>query len=306
MIWDAVSGRELGVVKFMHTHARAAAFSADSQSLLASSDDGLFSTRLDTQGDGDQRRVSTGAMRRWTNVTNELRSMALDPNRRAAALVHQHEVLVVPLEPGGATGLKTVPAGIHYRHLAVHPDWKWLAGMSGNSNSLDLWNLSDASGAYSRVEIPSSEYFAFSPDGKWFVTCHAGQYEFYRVGRWQEPVFPIHRKPASSQYAPIAFSSRGDLVALAVSRDAVQLLRLVGDGQTPPKVIANLESPDRSPLEMLKFSPDGRKLAAVTQSQTIQLWNLSRLRESLAEMKLDDDWPQYPLQSGAASTSNLE
>jgi WD40 repeat protein len=306
MIWDSVSGRELGIVKFSHSHAHAVAFSADSQSLLASCDDGLFSTSLDVQGEGDQHRVSAGAMQRWTNVTNELRSMALDPNRRAAALVHQNEVLVVPLEPGNTAKSRKVSAAIHYRHLAIHPDGKWMAGMSGNSDSLDLWNLSNANGAYSQMAIPSSEYFAFSPDGKWFVICHTGKYVFYRVGRWQEPVFPIHRKPASSQYAPIAFSSRGGLVALAVSRDAIQLLRLVEDGRTPPKVIANLESPDRNPLEILKFSPDDRKLAAVTQSQAIQLWDLSLLRETLAEMKLDDDWPQYPLQPGGESTSNPE
>jgi len=290
IIWDSVSGQELGNVKFRHDHARAAGFSADGQSLLASTDDGLFSTMLDSKGEGKQRRLCAGAMQRWTNLTTELRSMALDGDRRTAALIHRNEVLVVPLEPGNGNGLRTMPVGVHYRTLAFHPEGKWLAAMTGNSNSLDLWNLSDASGA-SRVSIPSSEYFAFSPDGKWLVTCNLGKYEFYRVGRWQEPVFTIHRKPASSLYAPIAFSARGNLIALAVSRDAVQLLKFADDEGNPPKVIANLESPDRIPLEMLRFSPDGHKLAAATQNQNVQLWNLELVRLRLAEMKLAQDWP---------------
>jgi hypothetical protein len=57
---------------------------------------------------------------------------------------------------------------------------------------------------------------------------------------------------------------------------------------------------------MLKFSPDDRKLVAVTQRQTIQLWDLSLLREALAAMKLTDEWPQYPQRQGVASTFSLE
>ena len=102
------------------------------------------------------------------------------------------------------------------------------------------------------------------------------------------------RTPASvsAQHAPIAFTRDGAVVALASSRYIVQLLKLTEDNGISPKLIASLESPDRSPLEMLAFSPDGRRLAAATMKLTIQLWNLALLRESLAELNLDHDWPE--------------
>ena len=70
------------------------------------------------------------------------------------------------------------------------------------------------------------------------------------------------------------------------------MLKLTEDNPISSKVIASLESPDHSPLEMLAFSPDGRRLAAATINLTIQLWNLALLRESLAELSLDHDWPE--------------
>ena len=71
-------------------------------------------------------------------------------------------------------------------------------------------------------------------------------------------------------------------------------MKLAGDGHTPPRQIGSLESPDRSPLEILAFSPDGRRLAAGTVNLTIQLWNLALLHEGLAELNLDQDWPKFP------------
>ena len=55
-----------------------------------------------------------------------------------------------------------------------------------------------------------------------------------------------------------------------------------------------IESPDRSPLDILAFSPDGGRLAAATMNRLIQLWNLALLRDGLAELKLERGWPASP------------
>ena len=291
MIWDCSSGRESGAISLVRAHA--ASFSADSRHLIASTDDGLFQYPLREMTNDMQPRLRPGIMQPLANAPAELDAMALSLDRTTAALVHQGEVRVVPLADTNLAA-RAISAGKHYRWLALQPKALWMAGMITGSSSIDLWNLSENAGAQGPFAIPGSEYFVFSPDGKWLVTCWGGQFQFYRVGAWQTPALLIPRVPASYQHAPIAFTQDGTVVALASSRYTIHLLRLTEDVRTAPKVIASLESPDRSPLEILAFSPDGRRLAAATANLTIQLWNLTLLRERLAELDLDHDWPKSP------------
>ena len=187
-----------------------------------------------------------------------------------------------------------MPVENHYERLALHPDGAWLAGAGKEPHSIDLWSVSRKDDVLSPTTIPGSEYFTFSPDRHWLATCWDGKFQFYRVGAWQKPAFAIPRNSASRQFAPIAFTRDGSTVALAASRYTIQLLRLPKDDSTSPRSIANLESPDRSPLEILAFSPDGQYLAAGTKDGFIQLWNLVWLGESLADLSLQKDWLEYP------------
>src|SRR5262249_12453420 len=108
------------------------------------------------------------------------------------------------------------------------------------------------------------------------------------------PEFTIPRQPGSDQHAPVAFTRDGSMVALASARYSIDLFLLPELHQPRPKRIATLESPDHRPLEAMTFSADGRHLAAATLKGTLQLWNLASLWESLAELDLDEDWPNYP------------
>jgi WD40 repeat protein len=186
--------------------------------------------------------------------------------------------------------------GVHYHHVILHPQGSWLAAMIGESSAIQLWNLSEVAETNAPATVPGSEYFVFSPDGKWLVTCWAGQFCFYRVGLWKEPAFSIPRKGSPNHHAPVAFTKDGLTAAISSSRYTVQLVRLPqGHSHANQlKMVATLASLDRSPLEMLAFSPDGRALAAATADRTIQLWNLARLRNGLAELDLARDWPEYP------------
>lgn len=197
---------------------------------------------------------------------------------------------MVPLEVPHE--LSTNSLGAYFTQLALHPDGQWLAGKAADSNALQLWKMPPAERGPAAT-VPSGDYFAFSPDGQWLATCWAGQFEFYEVGAWEKPVFRIPRTHASDQHAPVAFSRAGRLVALATSRYVIQLFQLPESGQVAPVLIATLESPDRLPLALLTFRPDGRQLAAATDGQLIQLWNLAQLREGLAALELHGNWPEY-------------
>ena len=169
-----------------------------------------------------------------------------------------------------------------------------MAAATRDTNFVHLWNLAPVEGAKSSFTLRSTQYFTFSPDGKWLVTCWAGEFQFYRVGDWQRRAFSIRRNPSSNQQAPVAFTRDGRTAAIASSRYTIQLMRLPQDDATQPETIATLESPDRGPLEILAFSADGGRLAAATMNQLIQLWNLALLHDGLAELKLARGWPQSP------------
>jgi len=220
--------------------------------------------------------------------------MGLSLDRRKAAVVQGNKVLIVPLESGRKPDVRPISVGAHYHRLVLHPEGSWLAAMIAESNSIHLWNVSEAGKTPSPSTLPGSEYFVFSPDGKWLVTCWAGEFQFYRVGDWQKRAFSIRRNPSSSQHAPVAFARDGRTAAIAASRYTIQLVRLPQDDSTQPETIATLESPDRSPLEILAFSADGGRLAAATMNQLIQLWNLALLHDGLAELKLARGWPHSP------------
>jgi len=290
-IWEGSSGQELGTLTLPRAHA--GLFSADGRHLVASTDHGLFKCPLGNWSNVNQLRLEPGVVQRWREVPDELGTMALSLDRSAAAVVHQDEIRLVALDAAANLRSRAIPVGIHYHWLALHPEGLWVAAMITGSNFIHVWNLSSGAARQAPFIIPSSEYFAFSPDGKWLVTCCAGEFQFYGVGTWQKLPWSIPRQPASDQHAPMAFTKNAAIVALAISRYTIELLRLAADGQTKPRSIATLESPDRSPLEMLAFSPDGRRLAAATRDDVIQLWNLALLRDGLAELQLHNEWPEY-------------
>jgi WD40 repeat protein len=314
-IWDSDSGRDLGAIPV--ANARAACFTADSRHLIASTDEGLTRRPLPhVQGLGGTRIPGVEQWLRWSakageasaaclewaennggqrqEVLNELGMMAVTQDRKTAAVVRKKDLLLLPLEPEPSSGARTNHMGVHLSRLALHPFAGWLATWTGETNALQLWNLSAGLGASAPSVVPGSEYFAFSPDGKWLATHWAGAFQFYRVGDWKEPAFSFPRMAASGQHAPATFSWDGRTVALASSRYSIQLIKLPESGRGKPELIATLESPDRLPLEMLAFSPDGRKLAAATDGQIVQLWNLALLRVGLAALDLHRGWPNPP------------
>jgi WD40 repeat protein len=86
----------------------------------------------------------------------------------------------------------------------------------------------------------------------------------------------------------MAFSRDGRLMALARSQWLVSLID-PASGQE----LARMEHPDPQLVSALAFSPSGTQLAVATEGHVIQLWDLRKLRQQLAALKLD--WDQAPL-----------
>jgi WD40 repeat protein len=88
---------------------------------------------------------------------------------------------------------------------------------------------------------------------------------------------------------PVAFSPDGRLVA-AVEASTHVLLLDAASGQE----MARLGSLTPILASWLAFSPSGTQLAVATEAHVIQLWDLRKLRQQLAELRLDWNQPPYP------------
>ena len=84
----------------------------------------------------------------------------------------------------------------------------------------------------------------------------------------------------------MVFAPDGNMVALAVSREAVRLFRPGTEDE-----LATL--PTGRLLSHLSFSPDGTKLLMIYEPGFAQVWDLRLVREELAQMNLD--WEETPV-----------
>ena len=282
-LWDVASGREIGIVPLRNSPS--AWFTADSQHFLAtSSDKGLLKLPLAATGTNSVPLLEKSGCG----------MMVPSLNRREVAIARFQSVIVVTIEPKVGEQQKTYDLAAYFAQLALHPTCKWLATRKPDSSSIQLWDISDPARSATAIAVPGSKYFAFSPDGNWLATCHEGEFEFYRVGSWDQPAFKIARALTSDRHAPVAFAQDGRMLAVASSRYTIQLYTPPPPNATEPNLIATLENPDRIPLELLAFSPDGTRLAVGTDRLIVQVWNLDLLRNGLAKFDLDEQWPTHP------------
>ncbi len=81
---------------------------------------------------------------------------------------------------------------------------------------------------------------------------------------------------------PLALTIDGKILAIAHSLRDVRLIET-----ETGRELATLSAPEPHPIHWLCFGPDGNQLAVVCENRLLQLWDLRRIRERLAEMGLD-------------------
>ena len=170
-------------------------------------------------------------------------------------------------------------AGSEYTtSIAASPDGKWIAAGYWNGPNLRLWDTQ--TGRLIR-QLPTlgSALAAFTPDGRWLVSGAPDEYCFWNVETGARGL-RIPRAPAGTIWGPMVFTRDGTIMAIARSRWLVQLIET-----TTGRELAALEQPDAQTVAWLAFNPDGTQLAVA--SDVIHLWDLRKLREELALLKLD-------------------
>ena len=90
------------------------------------------------------------------------------------------------------------------------------------------------------------------------------------------------------------FSPDGRLLALVQNGRQVEL-RMTGSWES----IAKLEAPDRIGIEQIRFSPDGKRLAASGPEGSVHVWNLQAVANELVNVGLSSRLPRTTLANRA-------
>lgn len=171
------------------------------------------------------------------------------------------------------------------RFVTVSSDGRWVASSTWGGvreNRIEVFDLLAGEESVFTLRKPNNVSVAFSPDSKWLVTGSGDEYSIWRMGSWGEPVRSLPRDRPISLAGPIAFTADSKVLAIASSEEHVKLVSVDKNWEE----ITTLVAPDPKLLSRLRFSHRGQ-LAAVTDNNVIQLWDLGLIREQLVKMRLD-------------------
>ncbi len=180
------------------------------------------------------------------------------------------------------------PAGEIRSTSTTQPSPRWHGIRTGSSSRRapltawagNIWNARDGTLLCHLLENDNAR-LALSPDGATLATATAGELVLWNTAAWQ-PRWRTKTGAVDAVPVPAAFSPDGTLLAVALTRQEIQLL----DPHTG-NPLATLTAPLPLNLVTLRFSADGRHLAAQTLGPVIHLWDLHALRRELRALGLD-------------------
>jgi WD40 repeat protein len=179
---------------------------------------------------------------------------------------------------GTNAGSLTGSEGAH--NLAASPDGQWVAAGFRYWRGVRVWRVADRKPVREfRLGNPSD--VVFSPDSGWLLVGSADEFQLWNMATGESGLrVPREENPGLVGHA--AFSNDGKLLAVSLTQWLVALL----DPSTG-RELARLEHPNAQMISELVFSPSGQQLAVATEGHVIQLWDIKRLRQELAGLKLD-------------------
>ena len=289
-IWDAITGDELAFLP--GGSAGCARFSPDNSHLLTSDRKGLRLWPIRPEDDAAGNGLRIGPPRTLQRLPNNLNEYARADwdatGRRLVATDHPHgQAVVMDLKTSRTTRLGSHP-GI--RHVAMSPDGHWVATSTWFGEKIKVWDVAKGTPVWEHPCL--NGLVTFSPDGRWLATTES--YDPYcrlwRVGSWDLGA----AIPATERIVSMAFSPDGTLLALCWNNGRIQLV----DPNSGRRITTLTAPPDyvTPGFCALSFSPDGSQLAASTGDYTVLLWDLRLIREQLAAIGLDWEWPPFPPQ----------
>lgn len=195
----------------------------------------------------------------------------------AAADFRNGQVLVRDEQAGGAP--QVVGGLMNAGLVALNPDESYVAAGGVIARGVQVWETATHRPV---LTVADHSHVAFSAIGSRFVSSSPHHVQVRRAGGdWAvERELPREQTHENAR-TPFALQPDGPLIAYATAPGRVCVCDC-GTG----RVVANLTRPDDSELNWLTFSPDGSRLAFVTLTGALGVWDLGAVREGLEEIGL--------------------
>jgi signal transduction histidine kinase len=137
------------------------------------------------------------------------------------------------------------------------------------------------SGGHITTLSPENAVVEFSPDDRWLAAGNRSYYQLFRTGDWQE-LWRVPREGALLTAGPCAFSPDGRQLAIAKSPQMAAIL----DAATGHE-LAQLVAPRPAMIQVIRWSPDGRRLVLGTAENLVQVWEMDTLQAQLTSLGLN-------------------
>jgi WD40 repeat protein len=287
-LWDLSAGSE--VARLPSTGAQEAIFRRDGTALIVSGPTGLHVWPIAPMGDG----IPVGPPRRLS--ANATGSAGLSLDGRYLVAQEGWHATVFDLTGRDAP----VRTGDHpsVSFVAISPDGRWVATGTWHGSGVRVWDA--RTGKLAReLPVPATATVAFSPDDRWLVTSTGAEYCFWDTSAW-EPHHRVRRDRAGDAPGYMDFTRRGDLIALTIAANVVQLVE-----PATGRHVATLEPPQLRAIDSVDFDPAGERLVTVTNG-ALRIWDLRLIRQKLAAMNLDWGPPPGPTASRPDSGKPIE
>jgi WD40 repeat protein len=287
-VWDLRQGREIAHLpigltwtSILHPNARM---------LITSGDAGLLRWPWVSAIRNSRYHVRIGPPEAIL-ATQPVGRASLAADGHSLAVVDADHVHVVDLlDPDKKLVLQGQPG---LASVSVSPDGQWIAGGSHQGMGVRIWDRRTGKPVKDLLREQTWAGAMFSPDGQWLVTNTQEEYRLWTTGTWtSDRAFPTDHRAKPAHFFGMAFTPRGDLLAVAPSMQIIHLVN-PGTGQH----LATLEAPDPHPVSWLCFGPHEVWLAAANSTHRIQLWDLGLIRAQLAVMNLDWNMPPRPAET---------
>lgn len=223
-------------------------------------------------GPGQPLGVNASSRPEWASIDAAGRLVAMADRGAASVQVYDLDAGKVVLRESYGN-----PSSI-----VISPDGKWVACGTWRAGveMIRVWNVE--SGQIVQ-EVPSiaGAVLAFSSDSQFLIfNSNDLDYEVLDTRHWKSTTSLPREGPGG---VGIAYSKDASLLSLGIAADRVRVF----DAQSL-KPLANLAAG-----EPLLFSDSGRWLLARRRDQSVELWDLARIRTYLRGLKLD--WDTQPL-----------
>ena len=273
-LWDLKAGRQRAFLPARE--CRSALFHPDGQSLVLSGWMGLQQWPVQTMETPNDLTLRIGPPQ--TLLTNVLEQACWGPDGQTLAVTSPEGIQLLDLGPP----LQVRHRGDHRNatHLAFSGDGHWIATGNWKGQGVCIWNAHTGS-LVTNLSVGMNVAVTFNPQSRWLVTAAPQEYWFWKVGSW-EIAHAVPRHHAGDMYGSMVFSPDGQTLALVRGRNSDLKLIEADTGREWATLDAG---------EPYCFSPRGNWLVTHEAGGLLRLWDLRRIRQQLAPLKLDWDAP---------------